>query len=255
MPSCCSQRVAPVIKTILVWCVLAFAGVAQGGTFQVNPIRITLSPQSASALLSIQNDSAETARFQIDVFEWDQAADGEMVLNPTEDLIFYPKLLAIDPGDQRNIRVGTKQLAVATEKSYRIFVEELPPADNGKQKGIRLLTKMGIPVFIQPTKQLVQPQVGQMKMSTDGFSFEIKNTGTVHFFPGKIRVFGKGTPGEILLDRQLQPWYVLSGGVRKYSIEISPRECHQLHDLTVELEVEGKTFKQEFSVPTQVCHS
>ena len=93
MPSCCSQRVAPVIKTILVWCVLAFAGVAQGGTFQVNPIRITLSPQSASALLSIQNDSAETARFQIDVFEWDQAADGEMVLNPTEDLIFYPKLL------------------------------------------------------------------------------------------------------------------------------------------------------------------
>ena len=47
-----------------------------------------------------------------------------------------------------------------------------------------------------------------MKMSADGFSFEIKNTGTVHFFPGKIRVFGKGTPGEILLDRQLQPWYV-----------------------------------------------
>ena len=255
MPRCCCQRATPVIKTILLWSVLAFAGVARGGTFQVNPIRITLSPQSASALLSIQNDSVETTRFQIGVFEWDQATDGEMVLNPTEDLIFYPKLLAVDPGDQRNIRIGTKQPAVATEKSYRIFVEELPPADNGKQQGIRLLTKMGIPVFIQPTKQLVQAQVGQMKMGADGFSFEIKNTGNVHFFPGKIRVFGKGAPDEILLDRQLQPWYVLSGGVRKYSVEISPRECHQLHDLTVELEVDGKTLKQEFSVPAQVCQS
>jgi fimbrial chaperone protein len=255
VPSCCRQRAVPVVEAILICCMLAFAGMAQGGTFQVNPIRITLSPQSTSALLSIQNDGAETARFQIGVFEWDQAVDGEMVLNPTEDLIFYPKLIAIDPGDQRNIRVGTKQAAVVTEKSYRIFVEELPPADNVQQKGIRLLTKMGIPVFIQPTKQLVQAQLGQMKMGADGFSFEIKNTGNVHFFPGKIRVLGKDTPGEILLDRQLQPWYVLSGGVRKYSVEISPRECHQLHDLTVELEVEGKTFKQEFSVPTQVCQS
>jgi fimbrial chaperone protein len=255
VPSCCRRRATLVIQAFIIWCVIATAGVARGGTFQVNPIRITLSPQSASALLSIQNDSAETARFQIGVFEWDQAADGKMVLNPTEDLIFYPKLLAIDPGDQRNIRVGTKQAAVVTEKSYRIFVEELPPADNVQQKGIRLLTKMGIPVFIQPTKQLVQAQLGQMKMGADGFSFEIKNTGNVHFFPGKIRVLGKDTPGEILLDRQLQPWYVLSGGVRKYSVEISPRECHQLHDLTVELEVEGKTFKQEFSVPTQVCQS
>jgi fimbrial chaperone protein len=251
----CRRRAALVLETILIWFVFAFAGVARGGTFQVNPIRITLSPQSSSALLSVQNDSAETIRFQIGVYEWDQATDGEMLLNPTEDLIFYPKLLAIDPGDQRNIRVGTKQAAVATEKSYRIFVEELPRADNVTHKGIRLLTKMGIPVFIQPTKQVVEAQLGQMEMSFNGFSFEIKNTGNVHFFPGKIRVLGKGAPGDILLDRQLQPWYVLSGNVRKYSIEISPRECKQLHDLTVELEVEGKTLKQEFSVPAQICQS
>jgi hypothetical protein len=43
------------------------------------------------------------------------------------------------------------------------------------------------------------------------------------------------------------------GGVRKYSIVISPRECKQLHDLTVELEVEGKTLKQAFAVPAQLC--
>ena len=253
--SFCRQHAVPAIAVILLCCVLAVAGMAHGGTFQVNPIRITLSPQSTSALLAVQNDGSETSRFQIGVFEWDQSADGEMVLNPTEDLIFYPKLLTIEPGDQRNIRIGTKQAVVSTEKSYRIFVEELPPLDDTQQKGIRLLTKMGVPIFIQPIKQLVQAELGEMKMDGNEFFFEIKNIGNVHFLPGKIRVVGKDTTSRILLEREPQPWYILTGGVRKFSIPISPRECKQLHDLTIELEVEGKTLKQEFAVPAQVCQS
>ncbi len=253
MSKLCRQRAIPAIRAIFICCIVANAGFAQGGTFQVNPIRITLSPQSSSALLSVQNDGSETARFQIGVFTWDQSAEGEMVLKPTEDLIFYPKLLTIEPGDHRNIRVGTKQAVVATEKSYRIFVEELPPDSNTQQKGIRLLTKMGVPIFIEPAKQLVHAEFGQMKMGASGFFFEIKNVGNVHFFPSKISVLGKDMPGQTLLEREIQPWYVLPGGVRRYSIPISPSECKQLHDLTVELEVEGKTLKQAFPVPAQLC--
>ena len=252
MPNCRCQRVAPVIKTILVLCV----GICRGSSrrhVSVNPIGITLSPQSASALSSIESHSAETARFQIDVFEWDQVPDGEMVLNPTQDLISYPKLLAIDPGDQRNIRVGTKDLAVATEKSYRIFVEELPPSDNGS-RGNPIAHETGHS-RIHSTYQAIGSTSGRTnEISADGSSFEIKNTGTVPFFRGKIRGFGMDARRDPV-GSPTEPWHVLSGGVRKYSIEISPRECHQPHDLTVELEVEGKTFKQEFSVPTQVCHS
>jgi fimbrial chaperone protein len=80
-------------------------------------------------------------------------AKGEMLLTATDDLIFYPNLLAIEPGEERNIRVGANKSIVATEKSYRIFVEELPPAEKSDHSGIRILTKMGIPVFIQPAKQ------------------------------------------------------------------------------------------------------
>ena len=104
---------------------LAQPRMAHSGTFQVNPIRITLSRQSSSSLLSVRNDSTEKIRFQIGVFAWDQNPKGEMVLNPTEDLIFYPTLLALEPGDERRIRIGTNDPIVASEKSYRIFVEEL----------------------------------------------------------------------------------------------------------------------------------
>ena len=205
----CCKRATSVIGAVSFLLALVCAGVALAGTFQVNPIRITLSSRSSSSLLTVRNDSMEKVRFQVGVFEWDQSPDGEMLLNPTEDLIFFPNLLAIDPGDERNIRVGTNRSIVSTEKSYRIFVEELPPAEKSEAQGIRILTKMGVPIFIQPAKQLLQGQIEQMKLGEGKFYFEIKNVGNVHFFPRFVRVQGKDPMGETLLGRELQPWYIL----------------------------------------------
>jgi fimbrial chaperone protein len=249
----CCKRATSVIRAFFSLIALVCAGVALAGTFQVNPIRITLSQQSSSSLLTVRNDSMEKVRFQIGVFEWDQSPDGEMLLNPTEDLIFFPNLLTIDPGNERNIRVGTNKSIVSREKSYRIFVEELPPAENSEAQGIRILTKMGVPIFIQPAKRLMQGQVEQMKLAEGKFSFEINNAGNVHFFPRFVHVHGKGPMGETLFERELQAWYILSGGIRRYSIDIAQTDCPKLQDLAVEVELEGKTLKENFSMPPSVC--
>jgi fimbrial chaperone protein len=245
------KRATSVIGGILL--VILGTGVALCGTFHVNPIRIFLSAQSTTALLTVRNDSAEKVRFQVGVFEWDETPQGEMLLNPTDDLIFYPNLLAIDPGEERNIRVGSNKSIVASEKSYRIFVEELPPVEKSEHSGIRILTKMGIPVFIQPAKQSVQGQVVDVKISETEFSFEIRNAGNVHFFPRNISVQGRGPQGETILASQLRPWYILPGGVRKYSVEIRQGDCHKLQSLMVEVELEGKSLKETFSMPLHVC--
>lgn len=253
MSTCRRTRAASFISA---WCFLAvllWSAAALCGTFQVNPIRITLSQQNTSALLAVRNESAEKVRFQIGVFEWDQSVDGEMLLNPTEELVFYPNLLVIDPGDERNIRVGTSKAVVASEKSYRIFVEELPPAENSDHNGIRILTKMGVPIFIQPAKRLQQGSVEGMQLDRGEFTFEVKNAGNVHFFPRAIRVQGKTSDGDTLLERQLQPWYILSGGMRRYSIEVAQTDCPKLQNLTVEVELEGKILKETFSVPQRAC--
>jgi fimbrial chaperone protein len=241
------------VSGIIFFLGLVCTGVALAGMFQVNPIRIMLSAQNSSALLTVRNDSPERVRFQIGVFEWDETPQGEMLLNPTDDLIFYPNLLAIDPGEERNIRVGSNKSIVDSEKSYRIFVEELPPVEKSNHSGIRILTKMGIPVFIQPTKQSVQGQVVDVKISETEFSFEIRNAGNVHFFPRNISVQGRGRQGEAILTSQLQPWYILPGGVRVYSVEIPPQDCHKLQSLMVEVELEGKLLKETFSMPQHIC--
>lgn len=232
---------------------LCQARVAHSGTFQVNPIRITLSRQSPSSLLSVRNDSAEKIRFQIGVFAWDQNPKGEMVLNPTEDLIFYPALLALEPGDERRIRIGTNDPMVASEKSYRIFVEELPPLENSQSDGIRILTKMGVPIFIQPSKPTVQGRLDQMGFRGSEFFFEIKNLGNVHFFPRAVRVKGAGSQGETFLERELQSWYILAGGMREYRVEIPRADCEKIQNLTVEVELEDKTLQEKFPLPPQTC--
>ena len=232
---------------------LAPARVAHSGTFQVNPIRITLSRQNPSSLLSVRNDSAEKIRFQIGVFTWDQNGKGEMVLNPTEDLIFYPTLLTLEPGDERRIRIGTNDPMVTSEKSYRIFVEELPPLEDSQSNGIRILTKMGVPIFIQPSKPTVQGRLDEMGFQGSEFFFEIKNLGNVHFFPRAVRVKGAGFQGETFLERELQSWYILAGRTREYRVEIPRAECEKIQNLTVEVELEDKTLKEKIPLPPRTC--
>ena len=253
MPFPSFRRVTLAGISLLLSLALAQARVAHSGTFQVNPIRITLSRQSPSSLLSVRNDSAEKIRFQIGIFAWDQNPRGEMVLNPTEDLIFYPTLLALEPGDERRIRIGTNDPMVVSEKSYRIFIEELPPLENSESHGIRILTKMGVPIFIQPSKSTVQGRLDQMGFQGSEFFFEIKNLGNVHFFPRAVRVKGAGSQGDIFLERELQSWYILAGGTREYRVEIPRADCKKIQNLTVEVELEDKTLNEKILLPPQTC--
>jgi fimbrial chaperone protein len=232
---------------------LAHAGVAHSGTFQVNPIRITLSRVSSTSLLSVRNDSGEKIRFQIGVFAWDQNPKGEMLLNPTEDLIFYPSLLALEPGDERKIRIGTDNPIVASEKSYRIFVEELPPLETAQTDGIRILTRMGVPIFIQPPKPIVQGRLDQLRVQGSELIFELKNVGNVHFFPRAVRVKGAGFQGAAFLERELQSWYILAGRTTEYRLEIPRADCEKIQNLSIEVELEDKVLKENVPLPASAC--
>ncbi len=247
------KRATLAVISLLLSLGLTQTRVAHSGAFQVSPIRITLSRQSSSSLLTVRNDSGEKIRFQVGVFAWDQNPNGEMVLNPTEDLIFYPTLLALGPGDERRIRIGTNDPMVTSEKSYRIFVEELPPVENSQADGIRILTKMGVPIFVQPSKPTVEGRLDQIKFQDSEFFFEVKNLGNIHFFPRAVRVKAADSQGETLLERELQSWYILAGRTREYRVEIPRADCAKIENLTVEVELEDKTLKEEFFLSPQTC--
>ena len=230
-------------------------GIALAGTFQVNPIRIYLSQRSSSQLLTVKNDGAQRIRFQVSVFAWDQASDGEMILTPTEDLIFYPSLLTAETSEERKIRVGVgaNSSFSASEKSYRIFVEELPSAEKQEQSGVRILTKMGIPVFLQPAKLNPLGKIDNTKFTKGQFSFTLSNSGNSHFFPRTVAVLGKNGRGEVVLNGQLRPWYILAGGSREYLVKLQGKDCPQIQELNVEIQLDDKKLVETLSMPRNLC--
>lgn len=232
----------------------ALVEIAGAGSFQVNPIRITLTPQGSSSLLAVRNDGDERVRLQVDFYAWDQSKQGEMILNPTDDLVVYPSLLTIDAGNERNVRVGTKSPVVSKEKSYRIFIEELPPATKRVDSGIRILTRIGVPIFVQPQTPMPQALIENVAVHKSEILFELINRGNAHFLPRAVRVKGTGAAGINALEKNLDPWYILAGGSRQYRLEISPSDCLKLKDLIVEVELEEKGLRQQFPVQGNSCH-
>jgi P pilus assembly chaperone PapD len=67
-------------------------------TFTVEPTQIVFSNRTNSVLLTLRNESTETLRFELSVFKWDQSPSGEMQLEGTEDIVFFPALLTLAPG-------------------------------------------------------------------------------------------------------------------------------------------------------------
>src|SRR6185503_20021570 len=165
------------------------AGAAAAATFTVDPTQIFLTGRSGSVLLTLRNESTEVLQFQLSVFAWAQSPSGEMRLEATEDIVFFPTLLTLKPMETRRVRVGSATAQEVREKTYRIFVEELPPT-NAVGNGVRVLTKMGIPIFVRPVKEVATATLSDLRQQEGALRFTLTNAGTVHVVPQSIKVRG-----------------------------------------------------------------
>jgi fimbrial chaperone protein len=237
----------------LALCHVATTGWA--GNFQVNPTQVFLSAKTSSALLTLRNDSDDPLRFQLSIFAWNQSSQGEVLLKPTDDVVFFPSLVIVAPGDERKIRVGALTPTTSSEKTYRIFVEELPSmkpkvTETGSQ--VRVLTRLGIPIFHQPDTRKIEGSVDEMALRNGQFSFRLKNTGNVHFVPQGIRVRGYGH-GETLFERELEAWYILADGLKVYELDVPKYECAKISTVAVEVKVAESMLKETFDIPPGSC--
>jgi fimbrial chaperone protein len=228
---------------------------ARAASFSVDPTLIQLSPRASSTLLVVRNESAEPVRLQLSAFAWAQSVAGEMQLEPTEDLVFFPTLFTLGARQERKVRVGTTAAYGNVEKSYRLFVEELPPEEKaaGSQSGVRMLTRMGIPVFLLPSASRAGAGLSGVALSGGTVAFTLENTGTVHLLPDAVRVVGSASTGETVIDRQLQGWYVLAGTARRFTLTVPSPECSRVRSMAFEVQVAGTLLKERLETPKGTC--
>jgi fimbrial chaperone protein len=228
---------------------------ARAADFTVNPIQIFLAGQTRSAILTVQNTSGEPLRFQLNAFTWAQDPAGQIQLTPTSEIIFFPRLLTLAPGEQRIVRVGTSVAAGPVERTYRIFVEELPPsAQQAAPAGqVRVLARMGIPIFVEAKAGRAELRLSPPALQPGRLVFELRNAGTKHAIPQVIRVRGQGAGGETLWEGEQEGWYILAGERRVYEMPFPREECAKTKTVAVEVKAGEQTLTERLDIAAAAC--
>jgi fimbrial chaperone protein len=229
---------------------------ADASSFTVNPITITLSGKDQSALLTLKSQTSEEVRFKILVQAWDQNPKGEMQLKDTKDIVVFPGLLTLAPNEERKLRIGSTVPAGAAERSYRVFVEELPPLrapQTANKSEVKVLTKMGVPIFVLPAKTTAAGTVEGLGLTKGKLAFTIKNTGNVHFLPQAVRVKAVDGKDATVFEKTVEAWYVLAGGTRVWEVEIPKDACAKAKAVTVAVEATEAKFSGRMDVPAAGC--
>src|SRR6476619_6131982 len=79
---------------------------ATASNFTVTPTEVDLSTSTTSALVTLRNVSKLPLRFEVTVVSWSEDEHGAMILDPSSDVTFFPKLVELPVGASRNIRIG-----------------------------------------------------------------------------------------------------------------------------------------------------
>ena len=175
-----------------------------------------------------------------------------MQLEPTEDIVFFPTLLTLKPKETRRVRVGSATAQDVREKTYRIFVEELPPTIATAGAGVRVLTKMGIPIFVRPVKEVATATLNDLRQQEGALRFTLTNAGTVHIVPQSIKV--RGLAGSnTAFDRELEGWYVLAGGRREFELAFPKNACAQVTSIVVDIQFASGKLQERLQTPNGAC--
>lgn len=246
-------------KLLFVACLSAltlFGASARAARFQVSPVRLELSSHASSGLLRVLNQSSEPIRFQVTAFAWNQGIDGQMQLQPTKDISFFPSMLRVKPGQSRKIRVGALVSPGRAERTYRVFIEELPPLrppPAGSPNAIRVLTRMGIPIFLNATVPSSRPAVEALALRDGQLEFLVRNHGNTHFLNRTLRIIARDKVGRISHDRTVAGWYVLGAGSRKYDLALPKVACEDLSTITVQLDTDHGTASASLDASPEHC--
>lgn len=231
------------------------APLAQAGGLEVEPVVVYLSAFKTNEVVNIRNTSDDSARYQVTLTSWTQGTDGAIQTEPSKDLMVFPELFKLKRGAARNLRIGVKATQFGeVEKTYRIFITELPPPPKAGVQGVRVLTRLGIPVFLSPTiGPGAQGLVAGLAVQGPQVRFALTNKGNAHFKPLRVTLQARGADSVVLAEKKWAGWYVLAGGERVFEEALRPEVCGNVRFLQVSLEQEGSTTETDLATPQGAC--
>lgn len=237
-------------------CALVAAAPAIAGEFSVNPTRLELGAAARSGAITVRNEGKQPLSFQLQAMEWVQDAEGKDQYRDGQDLIFFPKILTVAPDQEGVIRIGTRTPAVPVERTYRLFIEELPgPAQDSQVQGaqITFLIRFGAPVFITPLKPQDGLELAGVALARGELTVSARNTGNRHQVIEGIHLKGSDASGKEVYALTLADRYLLAGAAKSFKAVIASEQCTKISALEVEVKTDKLSAKNKLDVTRLMC--
>jgi fimbrial chaperone protein len=196
---------------------------ATAGNFGVSPLDVQLGPQRKSSVLTVTNDDNKPLQLRVRAMRWKQEVNGADVYEDTQDLVFFPKRLDLKPGDQKVIRIGISDVSADAERGYRLFVEEIPPAETPRSEGSKLavLLTIAVPVFVTSPDAKAQLQVLAATLRKDGaLQLTVENKGRSRARFSSVQTTDGNAVTEAVSSRYLFP-----GMQKTWNLTVDPSLC------------------------------
>jgi len=209
--------------------------IAHPGEFRVTPIRLEFDRGSKSGVITVINEGEDKLFVQMKALEWTQDVEGKDQYTETKDILFFPRMMTLDKKEERILRAGIRMPATTKEKTYRLFIEEIPGPKKAEGVNVAIAIRFGVPIFVKPLKEVAKGVIEKIDLSKGVLSVQVRNAGNVHFIINSVNIKGKNVKGEEVFSKELSGWYLLNNVSRGYTTPIPGEFCKNIAKLEVEV--------------------
>lgn len=245
---------------IALW-VLCCSITCEAANFGVAPMELELGSKAATGLIKINNLDNVPLQLQVTLNSWHIDDNGISSFQESDDLIYFPRILEIQPKAEQLVRIGIKRKPEDKESAYILFIEELPEinkldkpenntADSKQNVNIGILARFGIAVFVKPKEILNDITIADPEMKDGKLKFSVINNGNVHTSVQSVLVKdGKDYSSEMKGGR------VLAASKLNFEMHIPTSVCKQTNQLLISLKTKTSKLepKSELSVNQSQC--
>ena len=216
-----SKLPTPQWMVCAVFCALFAPTLAGAADWNIDPVRIELSKDTQMAAITLKNASDQPTSIQVEVVAWTQK-DGKDIYTASRELLISPPIVTIPGKSEQIIRAALRREAdPSQELSYRINLQELPPAPTPGLTGVQVALRIGLPVFVQPQKNGALPKMlwNCKRMPDNTLKVVLHNQGNVHV---QVTDFSLNLPGkDQVVAGESGSSYVLAGQTREWLLKPS----------------------------------
>ncbi len=221
--------------------------------WRVVPIRLDFTKEVKTGILTVVNESPGTLQVQMKAMQWTQDDDGKDRYAETFDIIFFPKILILKPKEERIIRVGTRIPPGTRERTYRLYIEEIPNKTGNEGPVLSIAIRFGAPIFVSPVSVKTGGDIEGLKIADGALIIPVTNTGNVHYRIHSLMIRGKNKEGKETFSHGLAGWYLLSGASRTYSCGLPAEACRKTSRIEVEVITDRLVIKDGLDVMREMC--